>query len=210
MKQKIIRTLLVVLVLAMALSLSGCIMTFSVTGDEDLYTYDGTGLIGPALVDEIKVIVTVKGFIPTWPDLLTLELSGTVEPANPALANIIEQQLHDALSEGDSPFYSVVMEDTALGIDSSYKVTAFLDVPEWQTLIPTSASTSISTPALSLSALLGAEAYDQLETSLMDACNNIPFGTSVSLSLDGTLENTAKNKVIGTMLLNFMLDGSLI
>ncbi len=210
MKQKFVRALLVVLVLAMALSLSGCIMTFSVTGDEDLYTYDGTGLIGPALVDEIKVIVTVKGIIPTWPDLLTLELSGTVDPANPALANIIEQQLHDALSETDSPFYSVVMEDTALGIDSSYKVTAFLDVPEWQTLIPTSASTSISTPALSLSALLGAEAYDQLEASLMEACDHIPFGASVSLSLDGTLENTVKNKVIGIMLLNFMLDGSLI
>jgi len=210
MKQKIVRTSLVVLVLAMALSLSGCIMNFSVVGDEDLYTYDSTGLIGPALVDEIKVIVAVKGFIPSWPDLLTLELSGAVEPVNPALANVIEQQLHDALSEGDSPFYSVVMEDAALGTDSNYRVTAFLDIPEWQSLIPTSASTSISTPALSLSALLGAEAYDQLETSLMEACSNIPLGTSVSLTLDGTLDNTAKNKVIGTMLLNFMLNGSLI
>jgi len=210
MMRKIFRPLLILLVFAMALSLSGCMMTFNVVGDEDLYTYDSTGLIAPPLVDEVEVIITVKGLLPTWPDLLTVELYGTVDPVNPALANIVEQQLYDALTETDSPFYSVVMEDDAIGVDSGYKVTAFLDIPEWQSFIPHTASTSITTPAIPLSTLLGDEAYDLLETSLIGACSNIPFGTSVSLALDGTLENTIKNKIIGTMNLNFMLNGNLI
>lgn len=208
MRQKITRALLSVVVLVMALSLSGCYLTISVEGAEDPYTYDGSGLVGPVWADEIEVIITFKGFIPSIPDLLIVELSGLVEPFNPSLANTIESQLYQALTEGDSPFDSVDMEEGFLGTDSSYKVTAYL-VIDWP-MSSGSASAAITLLQEPLSTIIGADAYAQLDSALKDACNNIPLGTSVGLDINGTLKKTAKDRVIGTMLLKFLLNGSLL
>lgn len=209
MRQKITRALLSFVVLVMALSLAGCFLKISVEGAETFYTYDGTGLVGPAWADEIEVVITIKGIIPSIPDLLIVELSGLVDPFNPSLANTIESQLYQALTEGDSPFDSVEMEDGLLGTDSSYKVTAYL-VIDWQPLSSGSASTAITVPKIPLSTIIGADAYAQLDSALKDACNNIPSGTTVGLDVNGTLKNTTKDRVIGTMLLKFLLNGSLL
>lgn len=211
MRRYMARAAMIMTVLLVMVSLSGCTLVFHVTGS-DVYEVTNTSLEP----NPIKVDISVVGIWPVWPDTLTMVLSGTVNPPGAslilgddiALANAIEQAIYDQLEDGD--FSSVTMEEDGMGLDNEFRVTAVMVIPDWRDLLGTGgASTAIEYDGLALSLLMGEEKYDQLVSGLKEACTMIPEGDVVDLDVSGELANLAKGKLVGDLAISFLLNGSL-
>ncbi len=69
MKKRLVRAVLAATAVFLALSLAGCIIRFTIVGKEDYNVYVAGLEGGPA-----KVLVSMSGFIPKWPDVLILRI----------------------------------------------------------------------------------------------------------------------------------------
>ena len=211
MKKNASRVILVVLALSLMVSLSGCILNFRIVGSDIYGIYSDHISCDP---DPIKVDVIAKGIWPVWPNLLTMNVQGTVnpitadasDPLDVVLANEIETYLHDELSDS-SQFDDVVAEGDL--DDDEFMVTVFMVIPDWKEFLnPSGASTAITIPGIELSKLLGQDKYDSLVDSLKGTCGNIPEGTAVTFNVNGIAENDVKNKTVAELDITFILHGS--
>ncbi len=209
MKKNASRVILAVLALSLMVSLSGCILNFRIVGSDIYDVYSDEISNGP-----IKVDVIAKGIWPVWPDLLTVNVQGTVnpitadasDPLDVALANQIETDLYNSFSDSsefDDVAYEGILDDDA------FKVTVFMVIPSWKELLnPSGASTAITINDYLLSKLLGQEKYDSLVASLEGTCENIPEGTEITFNVNGIAENDVKNKTVAELDITFIIHGS--
>mgnify|MGYP001252432847 CR=1 FL=1 len=209
MKKNASRVILAVLALSLMVSLSGCILNFRIVGS-DIYNVYSDHISS----DPIKVDIIAKGIWPVWPDLLVMNVQGTVnpitadasDPLDVALANEIETNLYNELYNS-SQFDAVAAEGDL--DDDAFMVTVFMEIPGWKELLhPSGASTAITKTDFELSKLLGQEKYDSLVASLEGTCGNIPAETVITFNVNGVAKNVAKDKTVAELDITFILHGS--
>ncbi|OQB49167.1 MAG: hypothetical protein BWY00_00018 [Firmicutes bacterium ADurb.Bin153] len=211
MKKNVSRVILAILALCLMVSLSGCVLNFRIVGSDVYDVYSDH--ISP---DPVKVDVIAKGIWPVWPDLLIMNVQGTVnpltsdasDPFDVALANDIEADLYNSLLS-EAQFDDVVAEGEL--DDDAFKVTVFMVIPSWKELLnPSGASTAITIPDVELSKLISPEKYDSVVASLEGTCGNIPEGTLITFNINGLAQNEAKAKTIAELDLTFVIHGSAV
>lgn len=213
MTRSSLRNLVTAAALVLMISLTGCILVFTVVGS-DVYDVYSTGIDN----DPIKVDVTVKGLWPVWPDTLTASITGTVNPVgepadagNPVdvnLANTIEAELYSELWNGGDNEYESVTAEGVLS-DDVFSVEVVMAIPGLKDLAAQGGATaSLAFNDVSLEDLLQPPSYSELVADLQQACSSIPTGNAVRTMLSGEL--TKGTKLIGDLEITFILNGSQI
>lgn len=187
--------------LMLALSLTGCIMVFTILGKET-YTVDSTGIIGgPA-----KVEITVKGLVPRWPDRVRYEIKGSVSDATmtgtelDALADRVSLDMYDRLefdscsgsSSAGNPFWLVKEMDMP-------------PVMEW--FGPAGSKTTALGPyEWYLSEVITDGFYDAIISEFQRQCTEeLGYTTSVAAKLEG-LMTTGLGRTVATLDCDFIID----
>ena len=204
MSRKLLRIIACMAALLLAASLAGCFFVFTITGT-DTYSVVPSGLVsGPVMVE-----VTWKGFIPRWPDVMILTISGIVHNSGYTLEQLDAQA--DALS---GTIYDHLDFDTYSGATNEgnpFWVIKEIAVPSFWSLLPLDAGRSHLDPiVLELSDVVGEEFYQDLIDEFVLICDDeIDTATWVELNLGGSIE-TSTGKVIGTLDCDFELYGSVL
>lgn len=209
MGKSLSRFVLAAVVLAMMLSLAGCILTIDVTGS-DIYDVTSSGVTnGP-----IKVDIILKGFWPTWPNYLVATIGGTVNPGLPivgdeAEANRIQTVLYDKLHNGGDNDFDDIVPDANL-TDDYFSVTVKMAVPSLSELLHTSqAGPAVAFNGVDLSKLLGQKNYEKIVDGLKNACAEIFEGFMVRTEMEGELTKGGEGgKHVGSLDITFDLNGS--
>ncbi len=202
MSRKVFRIIAGVAVLLLAASMAGCFFEFLITG-ADTYSVDPSGLVGgPVMVE-----VTWKGFIPRWPDVMILTISGIVHNSG-----FTTGQLDDAADAISGTIYDHLDFDDFSGFTyegNPFWVRKEIVVPSFWSLLPLDAGRSQLDPIeLELSDVLGEEFYQDLIDEFVLLCDDeFDTATWVELNLGGSIE-TSTGKVIGTLDCDFELYGS--
>lgn len=212
MTRSSLRNLATAAALILMISLTGCILVFTVVGSDVYEVNSNDGVTnGPIAVD-----VTVKGFWPVWPETLNATVWGTVDPVGSpsdaldaediVIANMIEDNLYDQFS-GSNQFDSVTAENVET--DDVFRVSVVMPIPGLKELASQGGATSsLAFTDVSLLDLLKAERYNEMVANLQNACANIPTGNSVRTTLEGSL--TKGSKLIGDFEVTIILHGSQI
>ncbi len=204
MSRRLFRIASAIAVLLIAASLAGCFFVFTIKG-ADTYYVNPSGLIGgPVMVE-----VTWKGFIPRWPDVMILTISGIVHNSGYTLDQLDAQA--DALS---GTIYDHLDFDTYSGATDEgnpFWVMKEIVVPNFWSLLPLDAGRAQLDPiVLELSDIVGDEFYQDLIDEFVLICDDeIDTATWVELNLGGSIE-TSTGKVIGTLDCDFELYGSVL
>lgn len=203
------RFVLAAVVLAMMLSLAGCILTIDVTGSE-IYDVTSAGVTdGP-----IKVDIVLKGFLPTWPNYLVATIGGNVNPGLPIVgdeveANRIQAVLYDKLYNGGVNDFDEIVQDATL-TDDYFSVTVKMAVPPLSELLHLSqAGPAMAFNGVDLSMLLGQKNYQKIVDGLVNACKEINEGYMVRTEMEGELTKGGEGgKHVGSLDITFDLNGS--
>lgn len=208
--KKATRLILVISVMALMLSLAGCMLTFDITGEYEPYVYSSTGLTN---AKELVAVIQLKGLLPKWPDKLLVTVGGNVaetvgpseiivKPTTSEVANSIQAELY-AWANDELDF---VVEDINEG-DGLFWVSGELSIPHWSELFRLGGASSSVTFKLPLAKLIGAETVSKLETNFKSVCANLPSDYVIEdLTFDA--EIVAGPKTIGKMLFVFELLGA--
>ncbi len=202
MSRKAFRIISGMAVLLLAASLSGCFFVFTITGS-DTYSVYPSGLAGgPVMVE-----VTWKGFIPRWPDVIVLTISGIVHNGS-----FTSEQIDDAADAISGTVYDHLDFDTYSGSANEgnpFWVIKEIAVPNFWSLLPLDAGRAQLDPIeLELSDVLGEEFYQDLIDEFVLLCDvEFDVSTWVELNLGGSIE-TSTGKVIGTLDCDFELYGT--
>ncbi len=200
MKKRLVRAVLAATAVLLALSLAGCIIRFTIVGKEDYHVYVAGLEGGPA-----KVLVSMTGFIPKWPDVLILRISGDVTNSTKTAEEI--DTLADSLS---GTMYDHLDFDSYSGSTSAgnpFWIEKEIEIPEFWDLLPhvSSGTTALAPVELDLSSVIGEAFYDALVAEMELICDDeLPLNTIVDLKLEGGLE-TFTGRVIGTLDCDFTL-----
>lgn len=201
MSRKVFRIIAGIAVLLLAASLAGCFFVFTIVGS-DTYHVNGTGLLdGPAMVE-----VSWTGFIPRWPDVLVITISGIVH--NSSFTSDTLDDVADALS---GTIYDHLEFDEFSGATEEgnpFWVTKEIAIPSFWSLLPLDAGRAQLDPIeLELSDVVGEEFYEAMMDEFVLLCNDeFDALTWVELNLGGSIETSA-GKVIGTLDCDFVLYG---
>lgn len=204
MKRGIVRVLACAAVLLLAMSLSGCLLNFTIIGKED-YTVTSEGLQGgPA-----KVLVTVRGAVPKWPEVVVYEITGEVhndglnEAQLDALADALSGAMYDYL--GFDSFSGSTLEGNPFWIS---KEEAMPSISEW--LVIGAKAEELGPYEWDLHRVIGHDLYEALMAELERLCDeeltDPYYGTTVDIKLKGTMK-TSYGSVIATLDCDFTVVG---
>jgi len=204
MKRGIVQALACAAVLLLAMSLSGCLLNFTIVGKED-YTVTSEGLQGgPA-----KVLVTVRGAVPKWPEVVVYEITGEVhndglnEAQLDALADALSGAMYDYL--GFDSFSGSTLEGNPFWIS---KEEAMPSISEW--LIIGAKAEELGPYEWDLHRVIGHDFYEALMAELERLCDeeltDPYYGTTVDIKLKGTMK-TSYGSVIATLDCDFTVVG---
>jgi hypothetical protein len=205
MKKRLVRAVLAAIAVLLALSLAGCIMKFTIVGKDDYDVYVAGLEGGPA-----KVLVSISGFIPKWPDVLILTIRGDI--TNTGMTSGEIDLLADSLA---GTMYGHLDFDSHSGTTfqgDPFWIEKEIPIPSFWTLLPIGAGgkAAIGPVELDLSSVIGETFYNALIAEMELLCDDeLPYDTIVDLTLEGSLE-TFTGRVIGTLDCDFTLHALLI
>ncbi len=201
MRRVVLRIGSIVSLLLITMSLTGCMMVFTILGKET-YTINSAGILdGPA-----KVEITITGLVPRWPDKVKYEISGSVSDIM-----LSAMEIDDLADKISLDMYDRLEFDSCSGSSSAgnpFWLVKEMDMPpimEW--FGPAGSTTAALGPyEWALSEVITGEFYDAIITEFTRQCTEeLSDTTSVGVKLEG-LMTTNMGRTVATLDCDFMID----